>query len=293
MKLMHVALANGDSALFVNDQLIYSLDAAEAGETPLEIAQRLEDACPSSALFCVDMDVPSDPDWNWQDVLELIPVSGGIEPGYIRVHGYHKDGETFAGMLCAIGGAHADPRPDSGKADGTIFYHFPQEYLDSKSIIGEHQNFVVTGYRDHNGVEHTAKLAHVVAWDSESSGGFDWFDDEGVANAAFEKEHDNAVNYADNGWKAYRFTVLVDASLPDSEITRMIDLDLRHYCDTATNTYEAEPGWYVTSSYDGHVYDGPYGSEAEAQDAIDTTPDYAGGVTTCVTAKTVVPAPGM
>lgn len=37
--------------------------------------------------------------------------------------------------------------------------------------------------------------------------------------------------------------------------------------------------WYVCSSYDGHVYSGPFGTEDEAQSEIDTDPDQAGGVT--------------
>jgi len=289
MNMMHIALANGDSALFVNDRLVYSLDGNESGETPLEVAQRLEEACPSSALLCVDMEVPSDPDWNWDDVLELTPLWGKPAPGYIRAHGFHNEtGEAFAGKLCMVG-----QPPAGGVADEPVFFFFPQEYLESKSIIGEHQNFTVTGYRDHNGVDHTAKLAHIVAWDSDGSGGFDWYHNDREANVAFEKERDNAVNYADSDWKAYRFTVLVDESLSDDEVTRLIDRDLRHYCDTAADSYVAEPGWYVTSSFDGHVYDGPYSSESEAQDVIDTTPDLAGGVTTCAAAKPVAPAPGM
>lgn len=37
--------------------------------------------------------------------------------------------------------------------------------------------------------------------------------------------------------------------------------------------------WYVISGYDEHVYSGPYSTEAEAQNEIDTDPEQAGGVT--------------
>ncbi|MDP2782259.1 hypothetical protein [Devosia sp.] len=78
-KIVHVVLSNNDSAVFVNDSLIYALDGNEGGELPLTVAQRLAESMPDGVIQRVSMDVPDDADWNWNDVLELIPASDGVQ----------------------------------------------------------------------------------------------------------------------------------------------------------------------------------------------------------------------
>lgn len=67
-----VQLSNGDSALIVNDDLVYSLDSNEEGVTPLELGHSFADALGLKPLF-LTMNTPPDSDWNWRDVIELLP----------------------------------------------------------------------------------------------------------------------------------------------------------------------------------------------------------------------------
>ncbi|KVX33856.1 hypothetical protein WT31_09265 [Burkholderia territorii] len=81
------------------------------------------------------------------------------------------------------------------------------------------------------------QTVYVNAWDSDGSGGFDWYPDSVTADRAFEAEKLNCTTYAGHRWTAYRFDLEVPASLSADQITHHIDADLRHYCDTATRKH--------------------------------------------------------
>ncbi len=67
----------------------------------------------------------------------------------------------------------------------------------------------------------------VVAWeygiDHCDGGGFDWYHTKLQADAAYKIEQNNEVSYADDGWRAYKFTVAVSDSLSGAAITSYID----------------------------------------------------------------------
>lgn len=77
------------------------------------------------------------------------------------------------------------------------------------------------------------QTVYVNAWDSDSSGGFDWYPDEVAADRAFEAEKVNCAAHVSQRWAAYRFDIELPASLSADEVTRFIDADLRHHCDKA------------------------------------------------------------
>ncbi|KKI36110.1 hypothetical protein VI03_25400 [Burkholderia vietnamiensis] len=81
------------------------------------------------------------------------------------------------------------------------------------------------------------QTVYVNAWDSDGSGGFDWYPDSVTADRAFEAEKRNCTTYAGHRWTAYRFDLEVPASLSADQITHHIAADLRHYCDTATRKH--------------------------------------------------------
>lgn len=75
-----VNLANGDVALFVNSDAIYQLDASESGESPSTIGEHLAKAM-GVELQSFSMGVPSDEEWSWNDVYELLPPAASIDQG--------------------------------------------------------------------------------------------------------------------------------------------------------------------------------------------------------------------
>lgn len=72
-ELIFVSLQNGDTALFVNGDAVLSLDASEAGQSPGEIGDYLAKAL-GVPLQSIEMAVPADDDWSWNDVYELLPT---------------------------------------------------------------------------------------------------------------------------------------------------------------------------------------------------------------------------
>ena len=89
------------------------------------------------------------------------------------------------------------------------------------------------------GAHGSRRTVYVVAWDSESSGGFDWYLDQVAATAAYEKEktYVDSEPYKNEGWTAYHFGFITSATAGDEAITAEIDADLRYLCDEATQTY--------------------------------------------------------
>lgn len=77
---------------------------------------------------------------------------------------------------------------------------------------------------------------YVVAWDSEGSGGFDWYFRPDEADEAYEKEKENADKFKVNQWTAYRFNYTPTAT-NRNEITEEIDSKLVELCDNASVKY--------------------------------------------------------
>ena len=71
-ELILVELSNGDAAVFLNEWVVCSLDGGDRGTPPASVANCLANALRIDLLSIV-MDVPSDDDWNWDDVLEILP----------------------------------------------------------------------------------------------------------------------------------------------------------------------------------------------------------------------------
>jgi hypothetical protein len=71
-EIISVTLSNGDVALFVNSDAVLQLDAQDAGQNPAEVGKYLAEAL-GVELQEINMDVPTDEDWNWNDVYELLP----------------------------------------------------------------------------------------------------------------------------------------------------------------------------------------------------------------------------
>lgn len=69
-----VTLSNSDEALFVNGATILSVDSWEKGPDLVDVAKLLAEQL-EVPLQTVEMPVPSDSDWNWSDVYELLPPS--------------------------------------------------------------------------------------------------------------------------------------------------------------------------------------------------------------------------
>jgi len=72
-EVIAVTLSNGDVALFVNQDAIYQRDASDSGQCPSMIGEYLAKAL-GVELLVVNMDEPSDEDWSWNDVYELLPA---------------------------------------------------------------------------------------------------------------------------------------------------------------------------------------------------------------------------
>lgn len=79
------------------------------------------------------------------------------------------------------------------------------------------------------------RTVHVVAWESEGTGGFNWYHEVAAANAAYEVEKLNADKYKGTGWKAFRFDFTTD--LDESLITRTIETNLDALCFAAPLAY--------------------------------------------------------
>lgn len=121
-EVLAVTLSNGDSALFLNDEVVYSITGNVAGlaiDTPVALAIKMATALEVTP-HAVEMEVPSDEDWNWSDVYELIPVFQK-DPDIISVA--HWNSEVYVGD----GGEPDNGKPylieigDQRKASGQVF----------------------------------------------------------------------------------------------------------------------------------------------------------------------------
>jgi hypothetical protein len=74
-------------------------------------------------------------------------------------------------------------------------------------------------------------IVHVVAWEYEGGGGFDWYYEEEKADEAFEKEQFNVKELVGSNWTAFRFNVDVGDLTDQDQITALIDGQLIELCD--------------------------------------------------------------
>ncbi len=71
-EVFFISLENGDTAIVVNGRLVQSLDAGDQGPSLADVAESLA-ASLNVQLQSISMAVPPDSDWNWDDVIELLP----------------------------------------------------------------------------------------------------------------------------------------------------------------------------------------------------------------------------
>lgn len=119
-----VTLSNGDAALFVNGDAVAQYDASYGGDNPATMADGLAAAL-KVELQSVTMDVPLDDDWNWNDVLELIPATEG-QTGSVQVSldGGVTYGSADDGVRVIYEGL---PRPDSDEENGQLHVNLTDE----------------------------------------------------------------------------------------------------------------------------------------------------------------------
>lgn len=72
-------------------------------------------------------------------------------------------------------------------------------------------------------------IVYVVAWHYNGGAGFNWYRNESAADAAFEREKENAREFALDDWRAYRFDFKTDFATADV-ITDLIDRDIDELC---------------------------------------------------------------
>lgn len=96
-ELICVSLNNGDCALFLNGDAVYQLDAQDHGQNPAEIGEALAKAL-DVTLTNIAMDVPSDEDWCWNDVYELLPPQEAESEPALMPDPADDDGSDY--ILC-------------------------------------------------------------------------------------------------------------------------------------------------------------------------------------------------
>lgn len=76
-EILHVKLESGDEAVMVDGKMIYATDLTESDMviSVANVARRLSEALGVPVRY-VSMQVPSDSDWVWDDVAELVPPFG-------------------------------------------------------------------------------------------------------------------------------------------------------------------------------------------------------------------------
>lgn len=142
-----------------------------------------------------------------------------------------KDLATFWSMLGNI------PLDEEGKAITESFLHFPAGA--GKEDVWHWFESCNPKFRVAD--MHSGRMVYVVGYDSEGSGGFDWYTTSVSADQAFEAEKISADRHADEGYTAYRFDVLFHSVVGDDEVTDYIDSDLCAFFVTADKVYGSNP----------------------------------------------------
>lgn len=92
--LVLVALSNGDRCLYLNDKVIVTAESDDNTTDPKEIGEAI--AVSLGICFTrVSMQTPSDSDWNWDDVCELLPHHQGVTADSTAIRVSLDGGETF------------------------------------------------------------------------------------------------------------------------------------------------------------------------------------------------------
>ena len=68
MKLLCLTLTNGDSALFINRKVVYSLRANDYGATPMSLGERIATSC-GMKITAITIAAPRGDRWMWEDLL--------------------------------------------------------------------------------------------------------------------------------------------------------------------------------------------------------------------------------
>lgn len=160
-EIVVVSLRNGDSALFLNGQVIYSVKANNKGDpdSPLDLGMKMATAL-GITPHAVEMSAPKDVDWNWQDVYELIPTfDSDTDPATNAIPVSHwnstqygaevEPSSTYAMRLCDRRATHGqlfiDVQPDSGHTDdlglGVVIEINNTPGMDHSHVPCAHINF--------------------------------------------------------------------------------------------------------------------------------------------------------
>lgn len=75
---------------------------------------------------------------------------------------------------------------------------------------------------------------HVVAWEYNGGGGFEWYRNSEYADTSFNQEKKNVVALAKDNWQAYRFDARVRSTKP---ATREIEKNLPKFLAKATRIH--------------------------------------------------------
>jgi len=99
-EIVAVTLANGDCALYLNGNVVYSVEACDKGDpaNPVELGIKMATALEVTP-HAVEMAVPKDEDWNWEDVYELLPPFVANDEACDQVVAAHWNAARYGGEL--------------------------------------------------------------------------------------------------------------------------------------------------------------------------------------------------
>lgn len=99
-ELVAVTLASGDGALFLNGKVVYSVEACDKGEpaNPVELCNKIASALEATP-HAVEMAVPKDEAWSWQDVYDLLPPFSSNDEDFDEVITAHWNAARYGGEV--------------------------------------------------------------------------------------------------------------------------------------------------------------------------------------------------
>lgn len=152
--LYFVTLSSGETAIILNSIVVATYDPQNEPSFGIgDIAEKLSTAL-TLETHNIEMQTPADIDWNWDDVIELLPV----EPlnrlnlmQMVSVDGYYKDSpsDILHGRTCLIGECpdEDDMSPDEQATDLNVLYYF--ESIEEVQVGFEIGDFVITAFALH------------------------------------------------------------------------------------------------------------------------------------------------
>lgn len=118
-EIVVVKLGNGDSALYLNGQVVHALESWEPGLAPADLAASI--AAPLGvAPRIVEMEVPKDDDWGWADVAELLPTFDK-QPDIVPVANWNSEAYVGEGGLPGTEKPYLIEISDLREASGQVF----------------------------------------------------------------------------------------------------------------------------------------------------------------------------